>query len=58
MTIILYKTFVDRSIQQEPPYNEIDDVAFELFAIHCGIGRGIRQKKIQQEKKYVVNVTN
>ena len=28
----------------------IDDIAFELFAIHCGIGREIRQKKIPQEK--------
>ena len=29
---------------------EIDDITFELFAMHCGIGRGIRQKKISQEK--------
>ena len=28
----------------------IDDIAFELFAMDCGIGRGIRQKKIPQEK--------
>ena len=28
----------------------IDDIAFELFAMYCGIGRGIRQKKIPQEK--------
>ena len=28
----------------------IDDIAFELFAMHCGIGKGIRQKKIPQEK--------
>ena len=28
----------------------IDDIAFELFAMHCSIGRGIRQKKIPQEK--------
>ena len=28
----------------------IDDFAFELFAKDCGIGRGIRQKKIPQEK--------
>ena len=28
----------------------IDDIAFELFAMHCGIGRGIRQKKIPKEK--------
>ena len=28
----------------------IDYIAFELFAIQCGIGRGIRQKKIPQEK--------
>ena len=28
----------------------IDDIAFELLAVHCGIGRGIRQKKIPQEK--------
>ena len=34
----------------------IDDIAFELFAKHCGIGRGIRQKKISQEN--VVNITN
>ena len=26
------------------------DIAFELFAMHCGFGRGIRQKKIPQEK--------
>ena len=31
-------------------YNVIGDIAFELFAMHCGIGRGIRQKKIPQEK--------
>ena len=29
---------------------QIDDIAFELFAINCGIERGIRQKKIPQEK--------
>ena len=28
----------------------IDDIAFELFAMPCGIGRGIRQKKIPHEK--------
>ena len=28
----------------------IDDIAFDLFAMHCGIGWGIRQKKIPQEK--------
>ena len=28
----------------------IDDIAFELLAVHCGIGRGIRKKKIPQEK--------
>ena len=28
----------------------IDDIAFELFAMHCGIRRGVRQKKIPQEK--------
>ena len=31
-------------------YNKIDDIAFEPFAMHCGIGWGIRQKKIPQEK--------
>ena len=31
-------------------YYRIDDIAFELFAMHYGIGRGIRQKKIPQEK--------
>ena len=30
--------------------SQIDDIAFELFAMHCGIGWGIRQKKIPQEK--------
>ena len=29
---------------------QIYDIAFELFAMHCGIGRGIRQKKIPREK--------
>ena len=29
---------------------KIDDIAFELFAMHSGIGRGIRQRKISQEK--------
>ena len=24
---------------------KLDDIAFKLFAMHCGIGRGIRQKK-------------
>ena len=28
--------------------------AFELFAMHCGIGRGIRQI----ENDYVVNITD
>ena len=28
----------------------IHDIAFELFAMHCGIGIGKRQKKIPQEK--------
>ena len=27
-----------------------DDIAFELFVMHCGIGRVLRQKKIPQEK--------
>ena len=30
--------------------NVIDDIPFELFTMHCGIGLGIRQKKIPQEK--------
>ena len=34
----------------------IDDIAFELFATHCGIGRRMRQKKFPQEK--CVNKTN
>ena len=29
---------------------KIDDIAFELFAMHCGLGRGIRQKRMAQEK--------
>ena len=28
----------------------VDDITFEIFAMHRGIGRGIRQKKIPQEK--------
>ena len=28
----------------------IDDIAFELFAMHCGIGRGKRPKKIPQKR--------
>ena len=39
-------------------YYRIDDIAFELFAMHCGIGRGIRQKKIPQKNDHVVNITN
>ena len=27
----------------------IDDITFEFIAIHCGIGRGIKQKKISLE---------
>ena len=29
---------------------QIYDIAIELFAMHCSIGRGIRQKKIPREK--------
>ena len=27
----------------------IDDIAFEFLAMHCGIGRGVKQKKISHE---------
>ena len=35
----------------------IDDIAFQFFAMHCGIGRGIRQRN-SHKNDYVVNITN
>ena len=38
------------SLNSEPKPTLIDDIALELFAMHCSVGWGIRQKKIPQEK--------
>ena len=36
-------------------WERIADIAFELFEMHCGIGRGIRENKIPQEKLVMLN---
>ena len=35
-------------------FKSIDDIAFELFAMYCGIGRGIKQRKSHRKNDYVV----